>query len=155
MCIQGRTAGDSSWRSAVPILAIVACGAILPAFAQTPVAMPGEVIAVRELQLKAGADTGQFERFVRSTYNPAWDKAIPGMRGYVGKADRGAQKGTYALFIVFDSMKTRDSIFPKEGGGVAPEFAARVQKLLALNPELEKFLEPGTLSVYNDYVVMR
>jgi hypothetical protein len=56
---------------------------------------------------------------------------------------------------VFDSMKTRDAIFPKEGGGVAPKFASRVQKLLALNPELEKFLEPGTLSVYNDYVVMR
>lgn len=155
MRIQAVTAGDSSWRSAVSILAIVACGAILPAFAQTSAAGSGEVIAVRELQLKADADTTQFERFVRNTYNPAWAKAIPGMRGYVGRADRGAQKGSYALIFVFDSMKTRDAIFPKEGGGVAPEFASRVQKLLALNPELEKFLEPGTLSVYNDYVVLR
>jgi hypothetical protein len=134
---------------------IVVLGAILPAFAQTSPAVSGEVIAVRELQLKADTDIAQFERFIRDTYNPAWDKTISGMRGYIGKADRGAQKGSYALIFVFDGVKARDAIFPKEGGGVAPEFAARVQKLLALNPELEKFLEPGTLSVYTDYVVLR
>ena len=155
MRIQPGTAGDSRRRSVVVVLVFVAFAAILPAFAQTSPEASGEVIAIRELQLKPDADTAQFERFVRGTYNPGWNKAIPGMRGYVAKSDRGAQKGSYVLFIVFDGTKTRDAIFPKEGGGVAPEFAARVQKLLALNPELEKFLEPGSLSVYNDYVVMR
>ena len=146
--------GSSKWPLALPVLALLACGAMLPAFAQ-PAAGKGEVIAVRELQLKAGADPAQFETFVRRTFNPGWAGAIPGMKGYIGKADRGAQKGTYALFFIFADEKTRNTIFPKEGAGVAPAFASRVEKLLALNPELEKFLEPGTLSVYTDYVVMR
>ena len=123
--------------------------------AGTRVAVSDEVIAVRELQLKAGADAAQFEQFVRGTYNQAWLGAIPGVKGYIGKADRGAQKDSYALFLVFDSRKTRDAIFPKEGGGASPAFASKVQSLLALNQELEKYLEPGGLSVYTDYVVIR
>ena len=116
---------------------------------------PDEVIAVRELQLKAGADAAQFEQFVRGTYNQAWIGAVPGVRGYIGRADRGAQKDAYALFLVFDSRKTRDTMFPKEGGGAAPAFASRLQPLLALNQELEKYLEPASLSVYTDYVAIR
>ena len=140
----------------VTIAAIVAgvLGTLVPLVAQ-PSRGTSEVIAVRELQLKAGVDTTQFERFVRATYNPAWDRAVPGMRAYIGKADRGAQKGTYALFIVFDGEKTRDDIFPKEGGGAAARFAAVMKAPLALNEELGKFLEPGGLSVYTDYVAMR
>jgi hypothetical protein len=140
---------------AVAGLTIVALGAILPVFAQSSRAGTGEVIAVRELELKAGVDAARFEGFVRSTYNPAWEGAVPGVKGYIAKADRGAQKGSYALFLIFDGEKTRDAIFPKEGGGVSQAFASALQRPLALNQELDKYLEPGTLSVYSDYVVMR
>jgi len=142
------------WPVTIATILTCALGALAPLVAQ-PSGGTSEVIAVRELQLKAGVDTTQFERFVRSTYNPAWDRAVPGMRAYIGKADRGAQKGTYALFIVFDGEKTRDDIFPKEGGGAAAKFAAVMKAPLALNEELGKYLEPGGLSVYTDYVAMR
>jgi hypothetical protein len=140
---------------AAAALTVVALGAILPVFAQSSRAGTGEVIAVRELQLKAGVDVAQFEGFVRSTYNPAWEGAVPGVKGYIAKADRGAQKGSYALFLIFDGEKTRDAIFPKEGGGASQPFAPALQRPLALNQELDKYVEPGTLSVYTDYVVMR
>ena len=140
---------------AVAALTVVAVGALLPVFAQSSRAGTGEVIAVRELQLKAGVDAAQFEGFVRSTYNPAWEGAVPGVKGYIAKADRGAQKGSYALFLIFDGEKTRDAIFPKEGGGASQAFAPALQRPLALNQELDKYVEPGTLSVYTDYVVMR
>ncbi len=140
---------------AAAALTVVALGAILPVFAQSSRAGTGEVIAVRELQLKAGVDVAQFEGFVRSTYNPAWEGAVPGVKGYIAKADRGAQKGSYALFLIFDGEKTRDAIFPKEGGGASQAFAPALQRPVALNQELDKYVEPGTLSVYTDYVVMR
>ena len=140
---------------ALAAIAIAALGAILPVFAQSSRAGTGEVIAVRELQLKAGVDATQFEGFVRSTYNPAWEGAVPGVKGYIARADRGAQKGSYALFLIFDGEKTRDAIFPKEGGGASPAFAPALQRPLALNQELDKYVEPGTLSVYTDYVVIR
>ena len=134
---------------------VIAAGALVPIFAQAPRAGTGEVIAVRELELKAGVDTAQFERFARTTYNPGWEGVVPGLKAYIGKADRGAQKGTYALFIVFDGEKTRDAIFPKEGGGAAAKFAPVLKVPFALNEELGKYLEPGGLSVYTDYVAMR
>jgi hypothetical protein len=140
-------------RSLVVAVILAAAGSHAPA-AQRPAA-GGEVVAVRELQLKAGVDAAQFEQFVRATYNPGWATAVAGLRGYIAKGDRGAQKGTYALFLVFDSQQTRDAIFPKEGGGAAAAFTAKLQAPTALNQQLEKYLEPGSLSVYTDYVVLR
>ena len=147
--------GSSSWSVALAGLTVMAAGTMLPTFAQPSRARTGEVIAVRELQLKAGADVAQFEQFVRSSYNPAWEGAVPGVKAYIGKADRGAQKGSYALIIVFDGEKTRDAIFPKEGGGASTAFAPSMEQPLALNKALDRFIEPGSLSVYTDYVVMR
>ena len=134
---------------------VIALSALLPVFAQPSKAGATEVIAVRELEVKAGVDTAEFDRFVRATYNPGWNGVVPGLKAYIGKADRGALKGGYALILIFDSDKTRDAIFPKEGGGASPEFASKLKGPFALNQELEKFLEPGALSVYTDYVAMR
>ena len=134
---------------------VIALSALVPLFAQPSRAGGGEVIAVRELELKAGVDTAQFERFARATYNPGWEGVIPGLKAYIGKADRGVLKGGYALILIFDGEKTRDAIFPKEGGGASPQFAPALKGPFALNQELEKFLEPGALSVYTDYVAMR
>ena len=145
----------SSRPVALTVLAVIVFGAMLPALAQPSRARTGEVIAIRELELKAGADAAQFEQFVRSTYNPAWEGAVPGIKGYIAKADRGAQKGSYTLILIFDGEKTRDTIFPKEGGGGSAAFAPLLQPPLALNQELDKFVEPGSLSVYTDYVVLR
>ena len=133
---------------------IVVC-ALVPLFAQPSQAGARKVIAVRELELKAGVDPGQFEKFAQATYNPGWNAVVPGLEAYIGKGDRGALKGGYALVLIFESEKTRDAIFPKEGGGASPAFAEKLKGAFALNQELEKFLEPGGLSVYTDYVAMR
>jgi hypothetical protein len=141
------------------VLSAAACvivgAAFVPLLAQASRSGTGEVIAVRELELKAGVDIAEFERFARSTYNPGWEGVVPGLKAYIGKADRGALKGGYALILVFDGEKTRDAIFPKEGGGASPQFAPMLKGPFALNQELEKYLEPGALSVYTDYVAMR
>jgi hypothetical protein len=150
-----RRIGSSTWSAALAGLAVMAAGTIPPMFAQPSRARTGEVIAIRELQLKEGTDVAQFEQFVRTSYNPAWEGTVPGVKAYIGKGDRGAQKGSYALILVFDGERTRDAIFPKEGGGVSPGFAATLEQPLALNKALDKFIEPGSLSVYTDYVVMR
>jgi hypothetical protein len=104
-----RRNGVPSRPVALTVLAVIVSGAMLPALAQPSRARTGEVIAIRELQLKAGADAVQFEQFVRSTYNRAWEGAVPGIRGYIAKADRGAQKGGYALILIFDDEKTSAS----------------------------------------------
>ena len=150
-----RSIGSLRWSVALAGLTVMAVGTMLPTFAQPSRARTGEVIAVRELQLKADADAAQFEQFVRGSYNPAWEGAVPGVKAYIGKADRGAQKGSYALIIIFDGERTRDAIFPKEGGGASAAFAPMLEQPLALNKALDKFVEPGSLSVYTDYVVMR
>ena len=147
--------GFSTRPLALALVMVVGLGATGPARAQPPRAGSGEVIAVRELQLKPGIDLAEFERFVIGTFNPAWEGAVPGMKGYIAKADRGVQKGSYALLLIFDSEKTRNAIFPKEGGGASERFMPLVQGPLSLNKELDKYIEPGTLSVYTDYVVLR
>jgi hypothetical protein len=144
-----------SWLLAAATLAFVALVMIVPAPAQPSREQSGEVIAIRELKLKAGIDLNQFEQFVASTYNPAWEGAVPGMKGYIAKGDRGVQKGGYALFLIFDTEKTRNAIFPKAGSGASERFAPMLQKAFALNQELDKFIEPGSLSAYTDFVVMR
>ena len=134
---------------------VIALSALLPVFAQPSRAGSWEVIAVRELELKAGVDAAEFERFARATYNPGWNGVVPGLKAHIAKGDRGALKGGYALILIFDGEKTRDAIFPKEGGGASPKFAPMLKKPFALNQELEKYLEPGALSVYTDYVAVR
>ena len=147
--------GSATVLVAAATLAFVALVMIVPALAQRSRAGSGEVIAFRELKLKPGVDLAQFEQFVTGTYNPGWEGAVPGVKGYIAKADRGVQKGGYALILVFDTEKTRNAIFPKAGGGASDQFASFVQGPLALNQELDKYIEPGSLSAYTDYVVLR
>ena len=114
-----------------------------------------EVVAIRELELKPGVDIAEFERFVTSTYNPGWSGALTGARGYIARADRGVHKGRYAFVLVFDSVQARNAIFPEEGGGASEKFQAALEKPLSLIKQLDKYIEPGTFSVYTDYVALR
>jgi hypothetical protein len=156
MAIQHQLRMDSSrWWRAVATLAFVALTMSVAAPAQSSRAGTGEVIAMRELQLKAGVDPNQFEQFVSGTYNPALEGAVPGMKGYIAKGDRGVRRGAYALILIFDSEKTRNAIYPKAGAGASERFAPLLQRPLTLTQELEKFIEPGSVSAYTDYVVLR
>lgn len=66
---------SSSLRLGLWLLLAVGPLATLPVLAQTPRAGSGEVIAIREIQLKAGANVADFEQFVMKVYNPAWEGA--------------------------------------------------------------------------------
>lgn len=149
-----RRIDSSIGRLALVLLTIAGFALSGPALAQSSRA-PEEVVAVRELELKPGVDIAEFERFVTGTYNPGWEGALTGARGYIAKADRGVHKGRYAFVLVFDSAKTRDAIFPKEGGGAAEKFQAALEKPLSLIKQLDKYIEPGSFSAYTDYVALR
>lgn len=138
----------------LPVLVLLTV-ALAPAMLAQPASGAGEVIAMRELQLREGVNLAEFERFVAERYNPSWQGAVPGMRGYIAKGDRGARKGSYALIFIFDSEKVRNTIFPKEGGGPSENFTARLEKPFSLAKDLEQYVEPGVIGVYTDYVVLR
>jgi hypothetical protein len=140
---------------ALALLSAVAFGTVAAALAQGPRKGTDEVIAVREFELRAGVDLAAFERFVTETYNPGWADVVPGVRGYIAKGDRGAHKGRYAFILIFDSQKVRDDIFPKESEGAAERFAPMLERALALNAQLDKFIEPASFSIYTDYVPLR
>lgn len=154
-CPQTAGAASRTRPLVTAMLAIAAVVSIAPALAQSPPEGSGEVMAIREFELKPGIDTAEFERFVTTKYNPGWEGAVPGMKGYIAKGDRGAQKGSYVLIFIFDSKNTRDRIFPKEGGGASERFTAILEGPLTLGKQLEQYVEPGTLSIYTDYVELR
>ena len=116
---------SSRWLLASATLAFVMLVLSAPAPAQPPRAGSGEVIAIRELKLKPGIDAGQFEQFVTRTYNRAWEGAVPGLKAYIAKGDRGVRKDSYALLLIFDTEKTRNAIFPKAGSGAGPHTESR------------------------------
>jgi hypothetical protein len=126
-----------------------------PAAAQSSRAGTGEVIAVRELTLKRGINPADFERFVMERFNPAWEGAVPGVKAYIAKADRGARRGRYALVYIFDSEKTRNAIAPVEDRGAAEAFRPVLDRLFSgPNQELvTMYLEAEP--AYTDYVVLR
>jgi hypothetical protein len=124
------------------------------AFAQSSRAGTGEVIAIREIILKPGVDSVKFEQFIIEKYNPAMEGAMPGVKAFVTKADRGQMKGGYAHFIIFDSQKTRQAIVPEEGK-MADWFVPIWEKLESVSKELDEYLEEGSMNIYSDYVVLR
>lgn len=117
----------------------------------------GKVIAIREQQLKEGADTAAFEKFVREEYNPAVDGTIPGVKMYIMKGDRGEKKGSYLFVYEFDSARTRDAIFPTEGEGPSETFAPFFEELPDLSQEFAKYLASpeDSSDVYTDYVMVK
>jgi hypothetical protein len=115
----------------------------------------GQVIVLRELQLKPGASVAEFERFVLDTFNPTWQGAAPGLKGYIARGDRGVKKGGYAFVMVFDSEKTRNAMYPTPGGDVSEKFMPMMEKPLGLAAPLEKWVDTSTIGIYTDYVEMR
>ena len=125
------------------------------ALGQVARAGTGEVIVVRELPLKPGASVAEFEQFVTATFNPTWDAAAPGLKGYIAKGDRGVKKGAYAFIMIFDSEKTRNAMYPTPGGDVSDTFMPMLEKALGLAVPLEKWVDTRTIDAYTDYVEMR
>lgn len=115
----------------------------------------GEVIAVRFLELKAEVDTTEFEKFARDEYNPALEGTVPGLKEYIAKSDRGINVGSYALILVIDSQIVRDLMFPDKKTSDWVNKIFEDQNLLSLWDKLNTYVVDGSLSKYNDFVVLR
>lgn len=120
---------------------------------------PGNVIAVRELQLKPGVDPEEFERFAVEEFTPTFQEQVPGVSAYILKGERGDKKGRYSFALIFDSVNTRDYYYPFEHGGEAsvPEHAEALwlPARKAIYEQLIKYVEDiGQQGGYTDYVVL-
>jgi hypothetical protein len=119
-----------------------------------PAMSGGEVVALRPITIKQGADAKAFEKYVAATYTPAFDKFVPGVQAFVMRADRGKDKGQYVQVFVFDSAETRDFYFPQEGGDLS-EAGAKLWDPLP-DFDMSMYLAPAdsTTVNYTDYVVI-
>lgn len=116
----------------------------------------GKVLSIREIELKEGADTAAFERFIRERYNPAFDGAIPGFTAYIVRGDRGEGKGRYLLVYEFDSARTRNAMFPEDGGGLSETFAPFFEQLPDFSAEFGTFVVVEEAPRrYTDYVMVK
>ncbi len=139
----------------IALLVIIGLLAVDSVSAQSSRAGTGEVIAIRECKLKAGADSVKFERFIIEKYNPAMEGAFPGMKSFITKVDRGQKKGSYAHFFILDSEKTRHAIVPEEKGKMADWFVPLWEKTAPIRKELDEYMEEDWMGKFTDYVVLR
>lgn len=150
---------------ALSLTALLASGAVdndaevtsAPGFevhALAPLLDGGDVVAVRSLTLKEGADAKAFENYVAQVYTPAFEKHAPGVKAYVMRGDRGKDKGGYVLVWVFDSADTRDFYYPREGEDLSEGGTRFFDQLPELN--MADYLAPADTTTvnYTDYMVI-
>jgi hypothetical protein len=113
-------------------------------------AMP-KVFGIHELVTKPDIDAAAFERFLTDEALPAL--RLPGTAVYILKGDRGERSGHYLLVFEFESVATRDRLFP------APDTTGPdTQQLLeAGRAVFEKWARFGTVpgsawAPYTDYI---
>ena len=120
---------------------------------------PGNVVAVRDIQLKDGVDAAAFEQFAIEKFTPVFENQVPGVKAYIMKGERGDKKGTYSYVLIFDSVNTRNFYYPFEHGGEESVPATSEQLWLparqAIYTDLAKYVDTiGETEGYTDYVVL-
>ena len=81
--------------------------------------------------------------------------AVPGLKEYIAKSDRGMDVGSYSLLMVFDSQIVRDTMIPNRSASDWLNKIMEDQKLWALWNKLGTYVVDGSLGKYNDFVVLR
>jgi hypothetical protein len=105
------------------------------------------IVAVHELELKAGVDRARFERVVRRRI-AGLGLQMPGLveRRFL-KGYKGARAGEYAMLWVFESRAALEAMFgPPERPERGPEAFVRYEEaigpyLAAPSPELIRFTD--------------
>jgi hypothetical protein len=110
------------------------------------------LFGLHEIELHSGVRPEDFERFVLEEVNR--NQLFPGVATRVLKGDRGDRKGKYLLMVEFESIESRDRLFPTPGQ--ASEEAQRY--LESTRAIWEKWatlgIVPGTSEITTDYVVV-
>lgn len=115
------------------------------------------IIAIRKMKLKPGVTAEQFEAFAKQVAEGDHG-ALPGIRLYFGKADRGQEIGTYVGFTEFDSKATR-SFYAPTADNADKDATEAAKKMLEpyfsqYLPTLGKLCEIPFPDVYTDYLIL-
>jgi predicted TIM-barrel fold metal-dependent hydrolase len=82
-----------------------------------------KVFGIHTLDLAPGVAAEEWERYLREEFRPI---EAPGFRGFIARADRGSQAGSYLLIVEFDSAETRDRAFP--AGAAAEDIRPMIEE---------------------------
>jgi hypothetical protein len=117
----------------------------------------GEVISLRHIKLKSDINVDEFEKWVVEYFNPAWEGLIPGVKNFIAIGDtRGKATGEFAYFVIYDTLKTRDTYVPQEGKPSEWFKENYLDPNIYLHEELMKFLDtPSFWENYSSWVVLR
>ena len=115
----------------------------------------GEVVAVRFLELKENIDISEFEKFAVGEFNSKFDGAIPGLKQYISKSDRGIAVDSYAMLMIFDSQIVRNTMIPDKKSSEWLDAIMEEKNLWALWNKLGTYVTDESLSIYNDFVELR
>ena len=104
-----------------------------------------------EITLKGDVTPEQFEKFYTEEYIPAFEKAMPGVKLFLLKGDRGEYAGKYGILIYFKSLEERNNWIP-EPANMSEMGKKAVEKL---QPLIDEFNEMVTHeSKYTDWAVL-
>ncbi|MBT8394226.1 MAG: hypothetical protein KJN66_05175 [Bacteroidia bacterium] len=73
-----------------------------------------EVVAIHDVELLAGTDPNEFEKYVLNNIAPIYNK-MKGQQFILAKGDRGIRTNLYAFIITFRSIEDRNRIYPPSG----------------------------------------
>jgi hypothetical protein len=112
-------------------------------------------IHIFSIKLNPGITMEQFTNFCLTKYIPAYEKNMPGAKGYLAKRIRGQQdQAQYdiALIFVFGSDKERSKYFTTAEGGMTELGKAASKKMEPIEAEWSKL---GTFSEdgYTDWII--
>jgi hypothetical protein len=106
---------------------------------------------VISVALQPGVTIEKFMDFYKSKVVPEYEKAFSGMKAYLVKSVRGANKDSFGGFMVFKTEADRDKYFKADGSYTEIGNAAYAK----LKPVLDELSKLGTMtSVYNDWLVL-
>ena len=126
-----------------------------PLLSQITYSGKGEVVAVRFLELKDTVNVEDFEKFVIEEFNSTFEGAIPGLKQYISKSDRGIAVDSYAMFMIFDSQYVRNIMIPNEKSVEWMDVIMEEKNLWTLWGKLSTYVTDESLSNYNDFVELR
>ena len=115
----------------------------------------GEVVAVRFLELKENIDLSEFEKFAIEEFNSKFDGAVPGLKQYISKSDRGIAVDSYAMLMIFDSQIVRNTMIPNKKSSEWLDTIMEEKNLWSLWNKLGTYVIDESLSNYNDFVELR
>lgn len=114
----------------------------------------GGVMAIRsyEITLQSEVNSDQFLAFWMDQWNPAHEKAYPGVKVSVIRGDRGEFINRYGEVWTFKSKALRDKYWPSEEGA-GPFDEAALEILGPFNEESGKYLV-NRESKFTDWVIL-